>query len=175
MNGYSLTISSKRFGWPSGPSAHLRENTLRPPTVKSMSVVRSFRSKRNVRSSTTTSRSTPASEARSPGAAYLPDIDSKLYFTSAAVTLSPLAKRAFGCSLKLIDDLSGATAMSSASSPYMVCNSSPDSTASDSNMKTLMPAGALPLVVNGLNLSKLERRSGLRRLMVPPRGASGLT
>ncbi len=140
-----------------------------------MSLVRSRRSKRTVRSSSTTTRSTPASEARRPGAAYLPDIASKLYFTSSAVTGSPLVKRAFGCSRKLIDDLSGATAIASASRPYMVCGSSLPSTVSDSNMKMLRPAGALPLVVKGLNLSKLERRSGLRRLIVPPLGASGST
>jgi hypothetical protein len=57
----------------------------------------------------------------------------------------------------------------------MVCSSSLPSTVSDSNMKMPMPAGEFPLVVNGLNLSKLERRSGLRRLIVPPFGASGLT
>ncbi len=137
--------------------------------------MRSRSSKRTVRSSSTTTRSTPASEACSPGEAYLPDIDSKLYLTSSAVTGSPLLKRAFGFSLKLIEDLSGATAMASASRPYMVCNSSLPSTVSDSNMKMPSPAGELPLVVKGLNLSKLERRSGLRRLIVPPLGASGLT
>ncbi len=57
----------------------------------------------------------------------------------------------------------------------MVCSSSLPSTASDSNMKMLMPAGALPFTVKGLNLSKLERRSGLRRLIVPPLGALGST
>jgi hypothetical protein len=141
----------------------LRDTTDSPPTVNSMSLVRSRRSKRIVRSSITVAFSMPASEACSPGAAYLPDIESKLYLTSAAVTGSPLLKRAFGCSRKLIDDLSGATAMSSASSPYIVCSSSPDRIASDSIMKMLKPAGALPRVVKGLNLSKLDRRSGLRR------------
>ena len=175
MIGCSLTISSKRLGLPSGPKPHLRETTARPPTVTRVSVLRSRRSKRTVRASSTTARSTPASAARSPGAAYLPDIESKLTLTSSAVTASPLVKRALGFSLKLIDDLSGATAIASASSPYIVCNSSLPNTVSDSNMKIPTPAGALPRVVKGLNLSKLERRSGLRRLIVPPLGASGFT
>jgi len=65
--------------------------------------------------------------------------------------------------------------MSSASSPYIVDSSSPDMMASVSNMKIITPAGELPLTVNGLNLSKLVRRSGLRRYSVPPLGASGFT
>ena len=103
--------------------------------------------------------------AAGPATAYLPDIDSKLYFTSAAVTGSPLVKRAFGFSRKLIDDLSGATASPRRAGRTSSAARRRDSTASDSNMKMPRPAGALPLVVKGLNLSKLVRRSGLRRLM----------
>ena len=41
-----------------------------------------------------------------------------------------------------------------------------------STIQISTPAGALPRVVQGLNLSKLVRRSGLRSRSVPPRGAS---
>ena len=100
---------------------------------------------------------------------------SKLCLTSAAVTASPFVNRAFGCNLKATALRSGATRIASASRPYIVAGSSPDITASGSNMKIIIPAGELPRVVNGLNLSKLLRRSGLRRYSVPPLGASGST
>ena len=91
------------------------------------------------------------------------------------MTGSPLANRAFGFNRTVIDDLSGATCISSASRPYIVASSSPAITASVSNMKITTPAGELPLTVYGLNLSKLVRRSGLLRWRVPPFGASGFT
>jgi hypothetical protein len=72
---------------------------------------------------------------------------SKLYFTSSASTGSPLLKRAFGFRRNVIDDLSGATSISSASSPYIVIGSSPLRIASGSFMKICTPAGALPLTV----------------------------
>src|SRR5450830_1158600 len=70
---------------------------------------------------------------------------------------------------------SGASVMSSASSPYMVATSSEEPIASVSNMSDDTPAAATPLSENGLNLSKLLRRSGLARYKVPRLGASGLT
>jgi hypothetical protein len=75
----------------------------------------------------------------------------------------------------VIDDRSGATIICCASTPYIACGSSIDGTASGSIMNIVMPAGELPRVVKGLNLSKLERRSGLRRFSVPRLGACGLT
>ena len=74
-----------------------------------------------------------------------------------------------------MDDLSFATKISCANRPYIVMGSSADKVAKDSIMNKEMPAGALPLVVKGLNLSKLLRRSGLRRYRVPPLGAWELT
>ncbi len=76
---------------------------------------------------------------------------------------------------KVIDDLSGATSISSATIPYSVPGSSPERMASDSNISVDRPAGDCPLIVNGLNLSKLDRRSGFCSCSVPPFGASGFT
>ena len=60
--GYSVTISSKGLCFPSGPRPHARENTGRAvPSVSNVSVPLSLRSKRIVRSFSTTARSTPAS------------------------------------------------------------------------------------------------------------------
>ncbi len=42
-------------------------------------------------------------------------------------------------------------------------------------MSVVSPAGDCPLIVYGLNLSKLVRRSGLEICSVPPFGASALT
>ena len=117
----------------------------------------------------------PRQDMRIAGAAAGPACISKLYLTSAAVTGEPSWKRACWFSRKLTDDLSGATRIDSASSPYMVCGSSPDITASVSNMKSITPVGAAPRGVKGLNLSKLVRRSGLRSTSVPPLGAFGFT
>jgi hypothetical protein len=59
--GYSVTISSKRLGLPSGAAPHLRENTRSAvPIANTASLLRSRRSKRIVRSSSTTARATPA-------------------------------------------------------------------------------------------------------------------
>ena len=113
---------------------------------------------------------------RTAGAAPLLVSMSNECLTSAAVTGSPLLKRAFGWRRNVIDDLSGATSISSATRPYIVPGSSPERTASDlEHEESTRPAGELPLSVNGLNLSKLVRRSGLLRWSVPPLGASGLT
>ena len=51
--------------------------------------------------------------------------------------------------------------------------SSADGIASVSIMKMVKPAGDWPLIVNGLNLSKLLRRSGFARYSVPPFFACG--
>ncbi len=64
---------------------------------------------------------------------------------------------------KVIDDLSGAISISSATTPYMVPGSSPERSARDSNIRMETPVGELPFSVYGLNLSKLVRRSGLPR------------
>ena len=95
--------------------------------------------------------------------------------TSAGVTGSPLLNRAFGWRRNDTDDRSGATYIDSANTPYIASGSSIDRIASGSSMNIDSPAGATPRVVYGLNLSKLERRSGLRKFSVPPLGACGLT
>jgi hypothetical protein len=95
--------------------------------------------------------------------------------TSSGVTGSPLLKRAVGRMRKLTEEKSGSTWIASASSAYIVAGSSCDMCARPSTIHTRMPAGALPRVVHGLNLSKLVRRSGLRSRSVPPLGASGFT
>jgi hypothetical protein len=77
----------------------------------------------------------------------LPASDSKLYFTSAAVTGSPLLKRASGFRRKVIALRSGSMRISCASRPYIVRGSSAPSTVSGSSMKMAMPAGALPRMV----------------------------
>ena len=82
-----------------------------------VSCVRSLRSKRIVRSSRTTAPLTPSYCARTAGEAPLLIIMSNECLTSAAVTGSPLLKRALGFSRNVIDDRSGGTSISSASSP----------------------------------------------------------
>ena len=61
----------------------------------------------------------------------------------------------------------------SATTPYIVCGSSPERMASVSKVRITSPPGELPRVVNGLYLSKLVRRSGFFRRSVPPLGAAG--
>ena len=117
----------------------------------------------------------PARPVRTAGAASLLVSMSNEYLTSAAVTGSPLVNRAFGFRRNATHDLSGATWMSSASRPYMVSGSSPERTASVSNISVARAAGDWPFTVNGLNLSKLVRRSGCDSCIVPPFGASGFT
>ena len=60
VTGYSVTISSKRRAVPSVPAPQRRENTRMVPTANTASAVRSFRSKRMVRASSTVARSTTA-------------------------------------------------------------------------------------------------------------------
>ena len=161
--GYSVMISSSGFGLPSAPWPHLREKTGSAPILKIMSSVRSARSKRIVRSSMICAPFAPSYCARTAGAAPLLVSMSNECLTSAAVTGSPLLKRALGLIRIVIDDLSGGTSISSASTPYIVPGSSPERSASDSNIRMETPVGGLPFSVNGLNLSKLVRRSGLPR------------
>src|SRR3954451_18287856 len=97
VSGYSLTISSKGLGWPFfGPSlssAHLRENSGRKvPTLNSVSLLRSFRSKRIVRSSITTAAPTLLKACCQVGDDFALLRQSKLYLTSSASTGSPLLK-----------------------------------------------------------------------------------
>ena len=92
--------------------------------MKSWSRERSRSSKRTVRSSSTTTRASPATCVWKSGDACLPDSIVKLCSTSRASTGSPLLKRAFGFRRKVIDERSDATFIDSASRPYIVCGSS---------------------------------------------------
>ncbi|MNI89459.1 hypothetical protein D3C73_1468580 [compost metagenome] len=80
-----------------------------------------------------------------------------------------------------MDMRSADNSMSSASKPYMVATSSVmaslplDAVARLSNIRLVSPAADTPFIENGLNLSKLVRRSGLARNSSPPLGASGFT
>ena len=145
--GNSLTISLNFFGLPSGPSDHLGENTGMLPTLKIVSAVRSLRSKRIVRASRTVAPATPSSWVRVAGETSLLVSIAKACATSAAVTGSPLMKRAFGLIRNAIQDLSGATWMPSANNPYIVSGSSPERCASVSNISVVRPAGDCPLIV----------------------------
>ena len=69
---------------------------------------------------------------------------------------------------KLTLPKSGATWMASASSPYIDSGSSCDRWPSPETIQISTPAGALPRLVQGLYLSKLERRSGFLSLSVLP-------
>ena len=57
----------------------------------------------------------------------------------------------------------------------MVAGSSPERTPRVSNIGIVSPAGDCPLIVYGLYLSKLVRRSGFCKNSIPPLGASGFT
>src|SRR5512139_119471 len=168
--GYSVTISENFF-----PSPHLRLKIGSVPATNSWSRVRCRRWKRTVLESTISARSMPARTVWYGGDASFEFSVSKLCFTSAGVTGSPFEKRACGRMRNATDEKSGATNIDSASSAYIVDGSSADRCARPSSIQIATPAGALPRVVNGLNLSKLVRRSGLRSRSVLPRGASGLT
>ncbi len=170
MIGCSVTMASKAL-----PAPHWRENTGMVPATNMSSRFFSRISKRTVRSLSATTRATPASCVCTAGDAALPASRVKLCTTSAASTGLPSQKRACGCSLKLMALKSCSTCISCASSPYMAMGSSCPRWASDSTIQISTPAGAMPRVVQGLYLSKLLRRSGLRSLSVPPRGAFGLT
>jgi hypothetical protein len=97
------------------------------------------------------------------------------YFTSAAVTGSPFAKRALGFRRNSTEPKSLATAISSASKPYCVFGSSRLSVVSVSNMSSTSPGAGFPLRVKGLNLSKLLFWLTIDRFSDPPRLASGFT
>ena len=154
---------------------HLRLNTGMAPAVKGCSRIFSRNRKRTVRASTTSQRSMPSNAVCTFGAAPLLVSIWKLCTTSSGSTGSPLLKRASGRSLKLTLLKSGATQMASASRPYMVDGSSCARWARPSTIQYTTPPGELPRVVQGLNLSKLVRRSGFFRRNVPPLGASGFT
>ncbi len=115
--GYSVTIWSKGLYLPSGPRPHLCENTGSPPIAKIVSLVRSLRSKRIVRASSTVAPATPSNAARTAGDAAALVSMSNACFTSSVVTGSPLVKRAAGLIRNVTDDLSGATRISSAMTP----------------------------------------------------------
>src|SRR6185503_4441375 len=100
---------------------------------------------------------------------------SKLYFTSAAITGLPSWKRAAGLSRNVADSLSGATSTSSASNPYAVVGSSIVPVSKVSNISSLTPGAVVPLIVNGLYLSKFVTRVPGVRTKWPPFGASGFT
>ena len=153
----------------------MRENTGIVPHTKICSRDFSRSSKRTVRASITTTRSIAATVVWYEGVASLDSSMAWLWRTSSAVTASPLLKRACGWMRKLTAEKSGATNIASASSPYIVEGSSCPRCARPSTIQIMMPAGELPRTVQGLNLSKLVRRSGFFSLMVPPLGASGLT
>ncbi len=77
-------------------SAHLRENT-RSAADREQRVVAALAQVEADRALVEHHRPLHAGQRRAQaGDAYLPDSDSKLYFTSSAVTGSPLVKRAFG-------------------------------------------------------------------------------
>ena len=155
------------------PTAHLRENTGMPPTIKGNSRLADLKSNRIERASSVTHCFTSAKIILNCGAPLATKV-SKEYFTSSASTASPLLNRACGCRRNVIDSRSGANTMSSANRPYMVATSSAELTASVSNIKFATPAAATPFIEKGLNLSKLVRESGLARYKSPPFGASGL-
>ena len=153
----------------------MRLNTGSVSATKTWSREASLNSKRTVRASRTRTRAMPATAVWYAGEAPLPESISKLWRTSSASTGSPLLKRASGRSLKVTADRSGSTHSASATRPYMDMGSSCDRWHRPSTIQISTPAGALPRVVQGLYLSKLLRRSGLRRRIVPPTGARGCT
>jgi hypothetical protein len=115
-----LTTSLNFFGLPSASSDHAGENTGRPPTLKIVSAVRSLRSKRIVRGSSTVALATPSSCVRVAGETSLLVSISNTCATSAAVTGSPLMNRARGWIGRRPTPCPGATWMSSAASVHRV-------------------------------------------------------